>query len=126
LANRRKDAECEGLWSASSSSSSSDYRDDNDAVFWGLTGSYGGNYGGPEGFCFDVLCGSDETIKGSSEDVMRHKMRSFADEVARQAGKTKGRNVMLTMGMDFWFSDVGRNYANLVLLIKAADRIANC
>jgi len=123
LANRRKDAECEGLWSASSSSSSSsDYRDDNDAVFWGLTGSYGGNYGGPEGFCFDVLCGSDETIEGSSEDDMRDKMRSFADEVARQAGETKGRNVMLTMGMDFWFSDAGRNYANLDLLIEAADR----
>ena len=57
---------------------------------------------------------------------MGDKMRSFTDEVARQAGKTKGRNVMLTMGMDFWFSAAGRNYANLVLLIEAADRIANC
>jgi len=50
---------------------------------------------------------------------MRDKMRSFADKVARQAGKTKGRNVMLTI---FWFSDAGRNYANLDLLIEAADR----
>ena len=85
-------------------------------------GSYGGNYGGPKGFCFDVLCGSDETIERSSEDDMRDKMRSFADKVVRQAGKTKGRNVMLMMGMDLWFSDVGRNYANLDLLIEAADR----
>ena len=122
MANRRRDAECEGLWSppSPSSSPSSDRRDD--AVFWGLTGSYGGNYGGPEGFCFDVLCGADETIEGASEDGIRDRMRSFADELARQAGETKGRNVMLTMGMDFWFSDAGRNYANLDLLIEAADR----
>jgi alpha-mannosidase len=49
-------------------------------------------------------------------------MRLFADELARQAGETKGRNVMLTMGMDFFYSDAGRNYENLDLLIEAADR----
>jgi hypothetical protein len=29
------------------------------SVFWGLTGSYSGNYGAPDGFCFDVLCTYD-------------------------------------------------------------------
>ena len=29
-------------------------------MFWGLTGSYGGNYGAPDGFCFDSFC--DEAV----------------------------------------------------------------
>ena len=47
---------------------------------------------------------------------------SFADELARQAGETKGRNVTLTMEMNFCFSDVRMNYVNLDLLVEAADR----
>jgi hypothetical protein len=117
LANRRRNAECEGLWSASAS-------DPDDAVFWGLTGSYGGNYGGPEGFCFDVLCDAtkDETLDGISGDVMRERIRAFADELARQASETKGGNLLLTMGMDFFYSEAERNFANLDLLIEATDR----
>ena len=53
---------------------------------------------------------------------MRERIRAFADELARQASETKGGNLMLTMGMDFFYSEAERNFANLDLLIEASDR----
>jgi alpha-mannosidase len=45
---RQASQECEGVWRASESLGP-------DAqVFWGLTGQYGGNYYGPDGFDWDV------------------------------------------------------------------------
>lgn len=44
LEHRKRDAECEGLWSSSTT--------DDTSVFWGLTGEYGGNV------CIVVSCSS--------------------------------------------------------------------
>jgi hypothetical protein len=115
LENRRTNAECEGLWSSLSSST-------NNPIFWGLTGEYGGNYGGPDGFCFDVLrCNDTELLVGKSDTVIHERMQKFAAEVAKQASETKGNNIMLTMGLDFFYSQAERNFANLDLLIDKAD-----
>ena len=115
LENRRTNAECEGLWSSSSSST-------NNPIFWGLTGEYGGNYGGPDGFCFDILrCNDTELLVGKSDTVIHERMQKFAAEVAKQASETKGNNIMLTMGLDFFYSRAERNFANLDLLIDKAD-----
>jgi hypothetical protein len=46
---RQATQECEGVWRASPSLG------DEAQVFWGLTGSYGGNYGPPSGFNFDMF-----------------------------------------------------------------------
>lgn len=94
LEHRRQNAECEGLWSSDV---------DEASVFWGLSGSYGGNYGAPEGFCFDALC-DDEPLVGEDEDVLLERIKKFAIALGVQANMTKGRNLMLTMGMDFQVS----------------------
>lgn len=112
LENRQKNAECEGLWSSSS---------DDSSVFWGLTGSYRGNYGGPEGFCFDVLCADDPLI-GQDESTVLARIKNFTHAVGVQANQTKGRNIMLTMGMDFFYSQASKNFRNLDLLIEAANQ----
>ena len=54
---RQKNAQCEGVWRASPSLG------DDAEVFWGLTGSYGGNYGAPDGFCFDSFCDTAEPVQ---------------------------------------------------------------
>ncbi|KAL7538827.1 hypothetical protein ACHAXR_008811 [Thalassiosira sp. AJA248-18] len=109
LEHRQKEAECEGLWSSPI---------DDNAVFWGLSGSYGGNYGGPEGFCFDALC-ADEPLVGQPEEILLKRVQKFTHALATQANQTKGRNIMLTMGMDFFYSQAGKNFKNLDLLIEA-------
>ena len=111
LENRKKNAECEGLWSSST---------DNSSVFWGLTGSYSGNYGGPTGFCFDALC-DDETLVRLSEDVLFKRIQTFTHSLGAQANQTKGRNIMLTMGMDFFYSQADINFENMDLLIEATS-----
>lgn len=110
LLNRQTAAECEGLWSSAPDSSS---------VFWGLTGSYGGNYGAPEGFCFDVLCGDDPLV-GLERTALVDRIKLFTkNALGKQANQTKGRNIMLTMGMDFQYSNARKNFENLDLLIDA-------
>ena len=112
LKNRRTNAECEGLWSSSVSSaaaaatlSTDESSTTNNPIFWGLTGEYGGNYGGPDGFCFDILrCNDNELLVNKSMDVIHERMKKFANEVAKQASETKGNNIMLTMGLDFFYS----------------------
>ena len=52
MKRRHDEQQCEGFWSASSNL-------ENTNIFWGLTGSYDGNYGPPAGFCFDVHCDED-------------------------------------------------------------------
>jgi hypothetical protein len=37
-------------------------------------------------------------------DVIHERMKKFATEVAKQASETKGNNIMLTMGLDFFYS----------------------
>lgn len=96
LENRQRDAECEGLWESS-------HGEEGERVFWGLTGSYRGNYGAPEGFCFDSSC-DDVSLVGLEEDALEKRIEKFLQEVGEQAGRTKGGNIMLTMGSDFQVS----------------------
>ena len=110
LLNRQAAAECEGLWSSSAP--------DNSSVFWGLTGSYGGNYGAPAGFCFDVLCGDDPLV-GLERPALVDRIKLFTNALGVQANRTKGRNIMLTMGMDFQYSQARKNFQNLDLLIDS-------
>ena len=113
LQNRQAAAECEGLWKSSP---------DNSSVFWGLTGSYSGNYGAPEGFCFDSLC-ADDPLVGLEPNHLKERIKLFANAVGVQANRTKGRNIMMTMGMDFQYSQARKNYQNLDLLIDATRQL---
>lgn len=106
LHRRWSSRDCEGLWTPD--------------LFWGLTGSYQGNYGAPPGFCFDPLC-ADEPLYGSQNNVMS-RVKKFLVDVKSQADKTRGRNVMLTMGSDFQYSNAFVNYKSLDLLIDTINQ----
>lgn len=98
---RRASRRCEGVWTASPSLGPGA------SVFWGLTGSYGGNYGAPHGFCLDGQCdGGDEPVVddpmyvGGAYNAPR-RVDEFVREVVAQGSRTVGNNVLLTVGEDF-------------------------
>ena len=113
LQNRQAAAECEGLWKSAPDGSS---------VFWGLTGSYRGNYGAPDGFCFDSLC-ADDPLVGLEKDALRERIKLFTNALGVQANQTKGSNIMLTMGMDFQYSQARKNFQNLDMLIDSTQQL---
>jgi len=93
---RHQTQECEGLWAASK------VKGDKEAVFWGLTGSYSGNYGPPEGFCFDDRrCHPVELVTNMTRRELIQRVDLFLSEIKVQADRTKGNHIMLTMGSDF-------------------------
>lgn len=89
LAIRHDTQECEGLWASSKTAGT------NQSVFWGLTGSYMGNYGAPEGFCFDERC-QDELLTAMNRTRLLEKVNIFLDEIKVQAERTKGSHIMVS------------------------------
>ena len=97
LKKRKLDQECEGLWNASSSLNDT-------TVFWGLTGSYAGQYGPPTGFCFDVGCRDRISLIDLNQTQLMSVIKDFLRQVRVQSDQTKGSHIMLTMGEDFQVS----------------------
>lgn len=89
---RLQSQECEGLWDASPNIGG--------PVFWGLSGSYGGNYGPPQGFCFDTSC-NDDLLVGLDDVHLLAKINDLILRIKDQSASTKGNHIMLTMGEDF-------------------------
>lgn len=92
---RQLSRQCEGLWNAASNQLPGT------TVFWGLTGSYGGNYGAPDGFCFDALCDPDERLVGLNETVLQTRLEAFLQATRIQSDRTIDNHIMMTFGMDF-------------------------
>ena len=111
LKKRQKERRCEGTWSPSQSLGTN--------VFWSLTGSYEGNYGAPPTFCFDMLCSDPPIVsdKNSSESNFIERLSSFMDHIKKQARRTHGNNIMITMGSDFQYENAFENFLNLDSLI---------
>ena len=103
--------ECEGLWNATSNM-------DDATVFWGLTGSYEGNYGPPQGFWFDVLTPDNEPLVGANESRQIERIHTFLEDLKIQGDRTKGNHIMLTMGSDFHFMEAHYNFQNYDLLVS--------
>jgi len=97
LTLRKSTRQCEGFWKPS---------EHHDAVFWGLTGSYRGNYGAPEGYCFDSLCNHDEQLLGLKEDAIKERLYDFLQDLRVQSDETIDNHIMLTMGSDFQVGSV--------------------
>jgi alpha-mannosidase len=105
---RQLTQQCEGLWNAS--------RDlEDSAIFWGLTGSYEGNYGPPEGYSFDILY-SDEPLVGANETRLMERIHTFLEDLRIQSDRTQGNHIMVTMGSDFHYMQAQYNFANLDIL----------
>ena len=79
---RRNESRCEGLWNPTQLSGQEPQVDT--SVFWGLTGSYGGNYNPPTGFCFDVLC-DDEPLVGANTTRLLQRVNDFLNEIKVQS-----------------------------------------
>eukprot|EP00591_Stephanopyxis_turris_P017428 CAMPEP_0195539222 /NCGR_PEP_ID=MMETSP0794_2-20130614/49941_1 /TAXON_ID=515487 /ORGANISM="Stephanopyxis turris, Strain CCMP 815" /LENGTH=1047 /DNA_ID=CAMNT_0040673245 /DNA_START=100 /DNA_END=3243 /DNA_ORIENTATION=+ len=117
LTIRKKTSQCEGMWQSSKSLG------EDAEVFWGLTGSYRGNYGWPSGFCFDINC-NDEPIDDGINTPQR--ISDFIKEVSKVAAMTRGNNIMLTLGSDFNYQNASYSYRNIeFLLAKVNEYQAN-
>ncbi|CAJ1925259.1 unnamed protein product [Cylindrotheca closterium] len=111
---RQLQRSCEGLWNASENL-------DDSTIFWGLTGSYVGNYGNPQGFCFDeVRCGDPSLLPMNKSALVSH-MTDFLDLIRVQADMSQGNHIMITMGSDFHYQHASYNYANLDKLILSLN-----
>ncbi|CAD7944036.1 unnamed protein product [Amoebophrya sp. A120] len=95
-------------------------------IFTGLTGSYGGNYGPPMGFWWDQLCDTetnpvfdfnpDKTQRNESLNTMI--VERFKNYTAVQASQTRGNNILMTWGSDFWYSNATKIFVNTDELIR--------
>jgi alpha-mannosidase len=100
---------CEGLWNSSKSWEDS-------TVFWGLTGSFRGMYGAPQGYCFDIHC-EDPKLAGMNDTALSKSIKNLFRIIRRQSEQTKGNHIMLTMGEDFQYQRARVNFASLDTLI---------
>ena len=112
LTLRQSQQECEGLWNASTSW-------DDSTIFWGLTGSYHGNYGEPDGYCFDIHCDPPQHVIDMNQTMLLSKVQDFVMALREQSDRTKGDHIMLTFGSDFQYQRAEMNFANM-------DRLFNC
>ena len=120
LSKRRDERRTEGIWRASPSLQQSSQ------LFWGLTGSFGGNYGPPSGFCWDQFC-SDEPMMDDKEleDYnVDSRVSEFVDKLWDQASKAKGDSIMLTMGSDFQYENAFEWFRNMDSIIKNTNSYA--
>ncbi|KAF8386147.1 aman-1 [Pristionchus pacificus] len=86
-----------------------------------LTGAfYQDNYGPPEGFCFDALCGDDPIIEHQDMEGynLPEKLQLFEAHVKKQASFLRTKHVMLLMGSDFQYTNANAWYTNLDKLIQ--------
>ena len=114
LSQRHYHQDCEGLWNSSHHLDAT--------VFWGLTGSYGGNYGAPRGYCFDILC-HDPLIIELDDRELQLSMHELLAEIRVQSDRTRGNHIMLTMGEDFNYQRAHVNFANIDLMISAIQEL---
>ncbi len=118
---RRDSKRVEGIWRASPDNLQKDAE-----VFWGLSGSYGGNYGPPSGFCFDNFC-SDEPMMDDEnlEDYnVDGKVADFVAAAYDQANQARGTHIMMTMGSDFQYENSEVWFRNLDSVIKHVNEYA--
>jgi len=113
LKQRQNTQNCEGIWDASANNG--------DRIFWYLTGSFSGNYGAPYGFCFDLLCKDGTPLYGVKDEMLLARVEVFLMSVKLQAERSRGHNVMLTMGSDFEYSAANHNFRSLDVLIDTIN-----
>ncbi|CAB3399154.1 unnamed protein product [Caenorhabditis bovis] len=107
---RLKNRTLEFIWD------SSNYQ--NSKIFTGAF--FQDNYGPPDGFCWDTLCGDDPImdIPNLEEYNVDEKVDAFVEHVRKQAAVQETNQIMLLMGSDFQYTNANTWYINLDKLIK--------
>ena len=136
LERRRATKDCEGLWNTAPAAGlaarlgpglgGADGNQEDRSVFWGLTGSYRGQYGPPDGVCFDPTnCSPDEYVPLT--EMNRTGLASFVEKflmaLRAQSDQTQGDHIMVTMGEDFRYQKASVNFSNLDLLLGTIARL---
>jgi len=122
---RRATKDCEGLWNAFGNNNNDIGESEDKNVFWGLTGSYGGQYGPPEGVCLDPDCGPGHysPLVEMNRTALISFVGDFLMALRRQSDETRGDHIMVTMGEDFRYRKATSNFANLDLLLVTIARL---
>jgi len=102
---RQDSKQCEGVWRASPNNLGADGE-----VFWSLSGSYEGNYQPPRGFDLDGYLSDEPLVDGIN---IPDRISDFVTQCMKQADRTIGNNIMLTMGSDFQFENAFENFERL-------------
>lgn len=79
-----------------------------------------GNYNQPTGFCFDAEC-QDEKLVGLNQTELFDRAYKFMINIQTQSNRTRGNNIMVTMGADFQYSSASTNFENMDLLISTIN-----
>lgn len=86
-----------------------------------------GNYGPPNGFCYDWFCGDDPI----QEDRRLHdynvdnRVQAFVQAIAEELQYVRGNNIMFEMGSDFNYENANEWFKNLDKLIAYTNQYAN-
>ena len=115
LTARHQTKRNEFLWRASPS-----LGNDNQ-VFAGLSGEYGGNYGPPPGFNWN---GDDEPVednKNLQTYNVPERVAAAIQQAQIQGNMTRGNNIMWTMGSDFNYENAEAWFVNIDKLIEAVN-----
>ncbi|XP_066143719.1 lysosomal alpha-mannosidase-like [Euwallacea fornicatus] len=111
---RKASKDMDFIWKASAN---------DDSVIYGGAFGTDNTYHSPGGFCFDLLC-SDDAIVDDPDDEgynLDEKVFSFEEEVKKYASYYKTKNVIVTMGGDFYYQAADINFSNSDRLIKAFE-----
>jgi alpha-mannosidase len=134
MKKRSKNKELEHLWrgtgssascfsSSSSACSSSDSTDSSSTLFTGNFPS--GNYGPPPGFWWEWTSSPDAVIADDpdlKEYNVEERVNTFVQRCFELANVTRGKDIMLTMGSDFHYSNAHVWYKNLDKLIHYTNK----
>ena len=95
-----------------------------------FTGAFtSGNYGPPEGFCFDAPGGTwcaddpivdDETLSTYNMDT---KVPQFIQALEQELSTSRGNNIMMKMGSDMTWSNSRTWFKSIDVLIKQVNAV---
>lgn len=108
---RSKEKRLEFIWRGSSSLSNAD-------IFTGVFSD--GNYGPPQGFCFDSVC-NDEPIRDNpalSDYNVDEVVERFSSAIQDEHRVTQGINIAFKMGSDFQYTNANMWFKNMDKLIN--------
>jgi alpha-mannosidase len=121
LEQRKLTRQTEGLWAGSSVH----HLKDATTIFWGLTGSYSGGYGPPNGFGHHDSSVNNLLQTMSAQQRISHITNLLLPQLATQALQTQGNHMMLTMGADFDYQTAPIGFASMDLMIQETNRLVN-
>jgi len=91
-----------------------------------FTGAFtGGLYGPPQTFCWDVSCNDEPLVEDQEEFIdynVPQRVQDFLDQINHQVAYTKGTNLMVNFGFDFYYEFAREYFEQIDALIAAVTK----